>query len=293
MRRLVGVLLTIISAAAFGAMPILARLAYASGTDPVTLLFLRFASAGVMMLVLSRARGSALPRGRTLLGLIGLGGALYVAQPLTYFIALTLIPASLVGLLFYIYPVLVTVLAALLFRERVTRAQSAALLLALCGAALVIGPEYGGHPLGILLAIGSAVLYSLYVIGTSVLMRRVSAIAGSAVIIGSAGIVFGALAALRGPHLPATPQGWAAALALAVVATVVAMVTLNAGLARIGAAQAATISTLGPVVTVALAISVLGEAITPQRIGGGALILGAVLILTARELRQARAGAYQ
>jgi len=63
------------------------------------------------------------------------------------------------------------------------------------------------------------------------------------------------------------------------LSTVVAMITFFAGMARLGAADAATLSTLEPVVTVLLAALFLGEEVGGWQLAGGAIILTAVIVL--------------
>ncbi len=288
MRRISGMLLVVISAASFGTMSIFARLAYDSGADPISVLFLRFGIATVLMGALMALRRERLPRGRPLFGLIAMGAVGYVGQSLCFFTALTVASATLVALLLYLYPALVTILSAAMGTERISPAKAAALALALGGAVLTIGPGGDGEPLGIALAIGAAVTYSLYILAGGRLMRQVPAIPASTVIIASAGVVYAPLAAFRGLHLPATAEGWAAIAGIALISTVLAIATFLAGLERIGPSDAATVSTLEPLVTVALAALVLGEVPTIATLGGGALIVAAVLILARGEVKARR-----
>ncbi|HET9340864.1 MAG TPA: DMT family transporter, partial [Casimicrobiaceae bacterium] len=109
--------------------------------------------------------------------------------------------------------------------------------------------------------------------------KRVDPLAMSTVVIASAGVLFAALALLRGPVLPATAAGWTAVAAIALVSTVAAITWFFAGLKRIGPTRASTLSTVEPVVTVALAAIVLGERIAAVQLAGGALILAAVVML--------------
>jgi drug/metabolite transporter (DMT)-like permease len=135
-----GIAFVIASAAAFGAMAILARVAYAAGVDVVTLLALRFALAAAAMLAIARWRGVAVPSGTTLGGLILLGAVGYGGQAASFFTALTLAPAGLVALLLYLHPAFVAMLAALFLHERINAAKLAALVMALAGTALTIAP---------------------------------------------------------------------------------------------------------------------------------------------------------
>lgn len=288
MKRLVGITLIVISAATFGSLAIFGRYAYAAGLDVTTILFLRFLlSAGVMSGLLA-ARGERIPRGTVLIWLIGMGAAGYVGQSLAYFSALKYASAGLVALLLYLYPAFVTVLSVVVLREGLTRVKVLALGLALAGTALTVGPA-GGQLLGVVLAIAAAAIYSGYIIVGSRVMRQVSAIQSSAVIFVSAGVIFGAMAALSGPTWPATFAGWWAIGGMVVLGTVVPVVTFLAGLERIGPTNAAMVSTLEPVVTVVLATLLLGETLQPIAIVGGALILAGVLLLARGELRRARA----
>ncbi len=258
----------------------MARVAYSAGTNPITLLFVRFSTAFILMLIIILVRKTSLPRGRTLLYLVLLGAVGYVGQSLCYFTALTMTSASLLALLLYLYPVLVTVLSVIFLKDRITAIKLGALVLALTGSALTIGFKGEGNPFGIMLGIGAAVIYSVYIVAGSKVMQSVQALPASTVIIGSAALVYSGLAAVQGPVFPETAGGWLAILGVAVLCTVVAIGSFLAGMERIGPSNASTVSTLEPVVSVLMASLVLGETLSPLKIVGGVLILSAVMILT-------------
>jgi len=287
MNRILGVILIVISAASFGTLAIFGRYAYAAGLDTFTLLFLRFTFAAILMGVLLVFRRENLPRGGTLAWLVGMGAIGYVGQSFSYLSAIKYASAGLVALLLYLYPTFVAVLSAIFLKEKLTRVKVIALGLATLGAALTANPQ-GGQWSGILLALAAAVIYSVYIIVGTGVMQRVSAMQSSTVIFASAGIVYGALTALNGPHWPVTSAGWLTIAAMALIATVVPVATFLAGLKRIGPTNASMLSTLEPVVTVLLAALLFGEALPPVTLLGGWLILAAVLLLTRGELRQGR-----
>ena len=277
--RTTGVLLIAVSAASFGAMAIFARLAYDGGADVTAVLFLRFALAAPCMAVLLRLRGLRWPRGRTLAALAAMGGVGYVGQSLSFFTALTMASASLVALLLYLYPAIVTVLATVVLGSRLTPPRIAALALAMVGTALTVGPELSGRPLGIALGASAAVIYSVYILVGSRLTPRSGALPSSTVIMTAAAAVYAVVVLVQRPAFPATAGGWAAVGAIALVSTVVAITTFFAGMARLGAADASTLSTLEPIVTVALAAAVLDERISVLQLVGGGFILLAVVVL--------------
>jgi drug/metabolite transporter (DMT)-like permease len=283
MRYLIGVFLILISGSSFGTLAIFARLAYEDGVTPITLLFLRFGIASLCMLLIMWLRGIPIPRGWILLGLAFMGGIGYVGQALSYFTALTLIPAGLVALLLYLYPAIVTILAVIILKERISKWKMIALLIALGGTVLTIGPTGGGQFLGVIFGLAAAFIYSIYILVGSKITKQVTAIQSSTVVIVSAAIVSGGLVAIKGPAFPATASGWASVIAIALISTILAIVTFFAGLERVGPTNASTLSTVEPAVTVVLAAWVLGEAISSTRILGGIMIIVAVIILARSE----------
>ena len=287
-QKAIGFIFIIISAISFGAMPIFARLAYESKTDPLTVLFLRFSIAAAGMFVILFVSKTPFPRGITLLELLLLGAIGYGGVSLAYFTALTMASAGLVALLLYIYPALVTTLSVIFLKERLTTMKVVALFLALSGTALTIQITSGGSIVGILLGIAAAVYYAIYIVLSSRIVHRSGSIGSTAVIIASTAAVFAIIAPIHGLSLPDGIQGWIAILAIAIISTVLSFTTFLAGLKRIGPTNASTLSTFEPIVAVALAAIVLGETITPVQALGGALILTAVIILSRNEMRSDR-----
>jgi len=283
MKRLTGILLIAISAASFGTLAIFGRFLYAQGMDTFTMLFLRFGLSASIMTVVLLLRRESFPRGRALALLVGMGALGYVGQSFSYLSAIKYASAGLVALLLYLYPMFVFILSMVFLREKVTWAKVAALLLALLGTALTVGPA-GGQFLGVFFAISAAVVYSVYIIVGTDVMKRVSVVQSSVVIFASAGAVYGMLTAVNGAHFPASSAGWWYMAGIVIVATVIPVVTFLAGLERIGPTNAAMLSTLEPVVTVLLAAWLFAERLEPITLVGGALILVAVVLLTRSEI---------
>ncbi|OGP70500.1 MAG: hypothetical protein A2W09_07875 [Deltaproteobacteria bacterium RBG_16_50_11] len=283
MRKLQGIFFIIISAISFGAIALFARTAYEAGSDPISVLFFRFSIASLVMIPFVFARSITFPRGRFLLGLMLMGGLGYVGQSFCYFTALTMASAGLVAILLYLYPAIVALFSALLFKERFTGLKVLALVLALAGTLLTIGPEGGGKSLGIALAMTAPFIYSAYILVGSRITKEVGILSSSAVVMISASLVFGGIVAAKGLNVPHTVAGWGGVLAIALLSTVVAIITFFAGLERVGPTSASVLSTFEPVTTVVLAAVFMGEAVSPLRIAGGALILMAVILLAKGE----------
>lgn len=277
-RRLLGIALALVSAASFGVMPVLTKVVYDDGAGPVAVLSVRFALAAGVLLAVARVRRQALPRGRELVALAVLGGVGYVGQALCYFFALERIPAGLTTLLLYFYPALVVVLGALLLRDRPRPFALLCVVLATAGTALTIGPVEGGQRLGIALGLLSALVYALYILGSS-RVTGVGSLAMSATVLTAGAVVFNLIALLTRPRYPSAPGAWLALGGVALFGTVVAVTTFFAALALIGPADTSVVSTFEPVVSVCVAAAVLGERLTPLQVGGGVVVLMAVAAL--------------
>ena len=231
--RLTGALLIAVSAAAFGSMAIFGVWAQDDGTSTSALLLVRFALAALILLVVVRVRNIAWPTVRQCLPVAAMGGIGYVGQAYCYFLALEHAQASLVALLLYLFPAFVAVLAAVFLRERIGVVTVSALGVALAGTALVVGGG-SGRPLGIALAIGAAVIYSIYITVGSVVTNGLDVIAVTTIVCVAAAVVSGTivlgLALLERPAtFPGSAQGWASLLAIAVVCTVVAILAFFGG----------------------------------------------------------------
>ena len=283
MRRLIGIILIAISAASFGTLAIFGRYAYNDGMNIYTVLFLRFGVSASFMTVILLLRKEHFPRGKILAQLVGMGALGYVGQSFMYMTAINYASAGLVALLLYLYPFFVAILATIFLHEKITIIKVIALTLALFGTALTVGPV-SGQLIGALMAITAALIYSIYIIVGTNVMKHVSPVQSSTVIFASAGAVYGLLTLVNGAHFPASNSGWLAMLGIIIISTIIPVVTFLAGLERIGPTNAAMLSTLEPIVTVLLAAWLFGDKLLPIVMLGGGLILVAVILLTRSEL---------
>ena len=275
-----GITLIIVSACAFGALGIFARYAYAGGANVTGLLAVRFVVASVALALVMLALRRPWPRGRALAVAIGMGAIGYFGQSLCYFSALNYATVGLVGLLLYAYPTLVCLLSAIFLGEKLTAGKVALLVVSFAGLALMLGGG-GGSALGFVLGLAAPLIYSVYILVGARELGSTDSLAVATVISISAAIMFVASAVVTPMHLPTDGSSWAATIGLALF-TVVAMLTFFLGLKRVGPSVASILSTLEPVVTVALAWLILGETLSAWQLAGGALVLGAAASLAMR-----------
>jgi drug/metabolite transporter (DMT)-like permease len=142
--------------------------------------------------------------------------------------------------------------------------------------------------LGTVLGLTAATVYTGYILISDGVTARVGPLALSTLVCTGAGVSL-TLAGLAGGDLDpgvVTAEGYAWLGALALVSTVGAVALFFAGLRRVGPTAASILSTVEPVVTVALAFAVFGESLGPAQLTGGALVLAAVLTVRAPRKRE-------
>jgi drug/metabolite transporter (DMT)-like permease len=282
-----GLVLCAVSAAGFGAMAVLAKLAYEAGVGVIELLAVRFTIAAALLAVLGAhmRRDRPHPGARTVLSALALGAIAYTAESGLFFAALHRMGASVAELLLYAYPSLVVVGAIMLGREQASRRRGGALALASAGVVLVlVGGEAGAlDPVGVLLALGAAAGYTSYILVADTVGKRIDALglatlvcAGAAVSFTVAGLATGSL------HFAFGLDGWLAISAIAVFSTVVPLFAFLAGMERIGPGKASILSALEPPITLLLAFAVFSEELSPIQLLGGGLVVGAVVVLQAK-----------
>jgi drug/metabolite transporter (DMT)-like permease len=280
-----GSLLCLLSAAAFGTLAIFGKLAYDEGVDVGALLLVRFGLAAAALALIAAAMGAlrGVPRRALGAGLL-MGAVGYATQAGLFFLALERMDASLLSLLLYTYPALVTAAAVVLKREQPSGRKTFALALATTGTALVlVGAGAGAlDPLATALALGAAAAYTTYILTGDRVVNDVPALALAALVTAGATVTFGLVAlATGGPDLSFTAAGWGWLAAIALVSTVGAIIAFFAGLSRVGPSTASILSTLEPVVTVTLAAAAFGEQLTGVQLAGGVLVLATVVVLNA------------
>jgi drug/metabolite transporter (DMT)-like permease len=284
-----GVVMVLVSAASFGTIPILAKFAYAGGMTPLQLLTYRFLIAAVGLTAIALATGQAPSRvgWARALPLFAVGLFFYAGMAGAFFGALTQLPASLAELIAYLYPALVAAGAWAFFGGEMDRRVVVALGASFAGLALLVGAIELRGGVALVLAFASPVLYAGYILASARLTRGVPAVLSSALVHSGAAVTLTIGLLLFGPRrLPPGPTAWAIVVVIAVLPSMLGISLLLAGIARVGATRAAILSTVEPVVTIALAMALLGDRLNALQLVGAVLVLAAVVLMQWRR-RQA------
>ena len=277
-----GILLSLLAAAAYSTSAIFARLAYADGVGLVELLAGRYVGAALVFWLLVARAGLPLPYRRAATTAVLLGLVVFSAQSGLFFSALQRIDAALAVLLLYAYPALVAVAAILLGRERASLQRFLSLGVALGGIALVLSGDGGlaGELLGAVLALGAAVMYTLYILVGHGLMRTVPPLVLAALTCSGAAVTYVAVGLGTGAlRFDFGPIGWATVAGVTLLSTVVAVGASFAAVMRVGPTVTSIVTTAEIPLGVLLAATVLGERLSPLQLVGGALVVSAVLLV--------------
>lgn len=278
-----------ISAVSYAFNPLCAKYLYQEGVPTGDVLFYRFFfGAGLLALLLLFQRRSFRASGNDLrwLSLLGL---VFALSSICFFESFHTLSMGLACTLVFAYPVIVALIMALFFKERLSKIGITSILLTVAGIALLYqsdGPA-AVSPVGLAFVMGSALMYSLYI----VVLNR------SSLVMSSVKITFYAcLFCLLVIALYTTAQGqpvgllhgakqWFWAVMLGLVPTVISLVTMSMAVKAIGSTPTAIMGALEPVTAVVLGALIFGEVITLRLTVGMFLILVAVmLIITAGKL---------
>ncbi len=277
-RALIGTVLALASAVAFACSNASASLAFQGGSNPLTLAAIRFIlPALVLMLWLgSTGRPLGLP---TREGWIAAGlGALTAIYSLALLSAIGAIPLALAILIFYLFPLVATVILALCGWEQFGWRIVVAIVVALGGLALALDPSFGNLNLaGVALAMVAALGLGIVVAVSSRVLHAGDSRPVTLYMAAVAAVLLIGFCALQGSFvLPGTATGWAGFLAAAVFYAF-AMIAFFIAVSTIGPTRTSLLCYAEPVVSAGLGVVLLGEMLTLVQIAGIVVVVGALV----------------
>ena len=237
-------------------------------------------SALTLFVLLAVLRRELLPAKGERLRPVLLGAVGYALESSLFYSALQRGTAAAVALLFYAYPAIVTVLELVMGLARVSARVLVALALSIAGTALIVvtGGDVSITTAGILLALGSAMSFALYLLASQRVVTRTDAMVNAAWVAFGASLSLTVQGAMTG-GLRDPGSSWWLMLANG-VATAAAFSLMFAALGRLGASRTAVVMTLEALSAVVLGALLLGETIGPVQLVGGAAILAAVVLIS-------------
>ena len=282
-----GYILAAIAAASYGTNPLFALPLYSAGMNPDSVLFFRYLMALPLLaaMLIARGRGFGL-RTNQVLPLMGMGVVMAVSS-LTLFESYNYMAAGIASTLLFVYPIMVAVIMAIGFGERLQAQTIGCIVMALAGIALLYRGSDGAtlSLTGTVMVVVSALSYASYIVGAN--RPRLSAIPTLKVtfyVLLFGVFVFGTRFVAGQPlTTPTIGQWylWANVIALAVFPTAISFLCTTAAIQRIGSTPTAILGALEPATAIFFGITVFGETLTLRDSIGLALIITAVTLVVA------------
>ena len=274
-----------IAAITYGMNPLFTLPLYADGMNPDSVLFIRYLMALVILGIMIRWRGRNLRiQRKDILPLAGVG-LLTACSSLFMFLSFLYIDAGVASTLLFVYPILVALIMAIFYKERLTLPTAASIALALGGIGLLYRGENGValNFTGVILVMISALTYALYMVMVNrPRLREIPTVKLTFYV-----ILFGLSVFLvrvdfgTSVCLPQHWYHWGNLLALALLPTAISFVATTRSVQYIGSTPTAILGALEPVTALFFGVTVFDERITVRIASGVALIIIAVTLIVA------------
>lgn len=283
-----GFIFAALSAICYGTNPLGALHLYAQNYSPETVLFYRFFTAALLLLAVMLVKGSRFKITLRECGALVAFGFLFAVSSLTYYASFKYMDAGLASTLLFLYPLEVSVLMAIFFKEKIKLWTVVSIVVSMAGIALLYrgGDGVALSTVGLALVFASSISYAVYM----VMANRIN------LQMGSVKMTFYAIcfcmsflllySVTLGSGLPpvlteATSWGWGFMLGL--VPTVLSLIFMVKAVKSIGSTPTAILGALEPVTAVSIGVLVFGEILTSRLIAGIILILGTVVLIAVKK----------
>ncbi|MDQ1813916.1 DMT family transporter [Massilia sp. CCM 9210] len=291
---LAGLTLAIAGAVLFSAKAVLAKLMYRYQVDAVTVIAFRmlfslpvFAAVALWKM---RTEAPLSPADRWRLVFLGVIG--YYLSSYLDFLGLQFISVGLERLILFLTPTFVLLITSVFLKRHISRIEWLALLVSYCGIVLVFVHDLHGGAgstgrtsVGALLVLGSALSYAVYLLMSGEMVRRIGSLRLVAYAMCVSSVVcIGQFFVLRPVSMLVQPAAvyWYS-LANGIFCTVLPVFMTMVAVQRIGASTASQAGMIGPVSTLFLGALVLGEPITAVQVGGTAMVLAGIYMLSKKK----------
>ena len=279
-----GIICGILAAVCYGTNPFGALPLYEEGVNTSSVLFYRFSMAVAMLGVMLLVERMSFRINRKELKVLGSLGLLFAASSITYYQSFRFMDAGIASTILFVYPVMVAVIMAAFFREKVTFSTVTAIILALVG----IGLLYKGdsdvtlNTMGVILVMLSSLTYAVYIVIVNQSSIRMSSLKLTFYVLLICMLSLLAYS-FSSPdlhlQLPPSPRAWFFACWLGLVPTILSLVFMTIAVHEVGATPTAIMGALEPLTAVAIGVMVFDETLTFRLGVGILLILSAVMMI--------------
>ena len=265
--------------------PLFALPLYSDGMDPYSVLFFRYLFAIPILGIMLKARGRTFAVSRHDILPWVVMGLLLAMSSLSLFLSYNYMEAGIASTMLFVYPIMVAVIMAIFFHERITAQTASCILVALVGIALLYKGSDGAtlDATGVMWVMVSALSYALHIVGVN--RPRLKGIATLKLTFYA--LVFGFSIFIvctdfgRALTFPSAWYKWGNLVALALFPTAISFLCTTQAIQYIGSTPTAILGALEPLTAVFFGVTVFGEALTPRLMFGIVMIIAAVSALVA------------
>ncbi len=257
---------------------------YEEGVNTATVLAHRFGLAVILLSLVMLVKGISFKVSRQEFKVLFSLGILFAASSITYYQSFHFMDAGIASTILFVYPVMVAVIMALFFKERVTVITVVAILLSLIGIGLLYkgGAGVSLSVIGIVLCILSSLAYAIYIVvvnQSSIKMSSFKVTFYAMLVCEITLILYSFTSPELYLHALPSARAWSFAVWLSIVPTILSLVFMTVAVHHVGATPTAILGALEPLTAVTIGVIVFGETLTPRLIVGILFILFAVMLV--------------
>lgn len=280
----IGILCAILSAVCYGTNPFGALPLYEEGVNTATVLAHRFGLAVILLAIVMLIKRENFKVTRHEFKVLFSLGVLFAASSITYYQSFHFMDAGIASTILFVYPVMVAVIMAVFFKERVTAMTVMAIVLSFVGIGLLYkgGEGVSLSMIGIVLCILSSLAYAIYIIvvnQSSIKMSSFKVTFYAMLVCEITLILYSFTSPELYLHVLPSPRAWSFAVWLSIVPTILSLVFMTVAVHHVGATPTAILGALEPLTAVTIGVVVFGEVLTPRLIVGILFILFAVMLV--------------
>ena len=274
-----GFILGAIAAASYGMNPLFTLPLYSAGMSVDTVLFYRYSLAVIVLGIMMKFQKQSFAIKRVYVLPLCIMGLLFAFSSLFLFMSYNYMDAGIASTILFVYPVLVAIIMAVVFKEKVSPITMFSIALAFVGISMLCKSP-GGQTLslvGITFVFLSSLSYAIYIVGvnrSSLKDMPIAKLTFYVLLFGLSVYVVRLQFCTELQVIP-TPMLWINAVSLAVFPTVISLVTMTKAIHYIGSTPTAILGALEPVTALFFGVLVFGEQLTPR------IILGILMVITA------------
>lgn len=284
-KRLAGLLAGLVAGVSYGTNPLFAKPLLESGVPVLVMLFFRYGMSAAILAAWMACRHEAFMVEKRELGLLGILGVLFACSSLFLFTSYEFIPSGLATTLVYLYPVFTALIMVVL--RFYPSWQTWLSIIATFGGILLLSTPSAGAEIrlpGIILAIMSALSYALYlvIVNRSRRIKKVSEHTLTLYALMTGAAMFLLIRLFQGGSILEgvdSPTDWGNLLGLAVVPTMISMLTLAVSSRYIGPTKTSILGVFEPLTAILIGTVLFGEPLTPKMAIGVAICVGAVVFM--------------